>query len=982
VHPAILLAVLAATLVARLEWRGNAAGWLLGPAGVAALLFLASRLSFTADAQQGSGSSPGAKADAVVLALWGAPIGLGSVVTARLLDAAPMKAAVIVAVLVAASAHAAGAWRFFELHYVGGAAALLGLEAFVTTPGLFPLALAGAAAAYFVAGRAWRLNAKADPHCWPLDDVSLGASVLAGLMNASAMQAPPSQNLGPMVFIAQSALAALVVLAARAVLDRSRLVSTLAAAMAGSVYTVTGGRSGAGGAALALAALAICRGQPEGSVAGRKLLGLFRLPFGASGRRLWGDAFATAALLFSALMVLRGVFFLMAISEAERPMVVLGSTCVLGVALIAFFTRGLGAYGARGHFATWCSAGGAVVLVALANRLGRPLPPQVVGLRFTLIVPALWAFALLMRRYGPWLAKKLENESQGPLYHWLPHAGVAALGLLCLAEGSLVGSSDPTVFLVTAPPLLFAAGALAALLLGRSFGVWWLTATGLAVLIVAAACAGAQQSLTGPQLAQLAGRGAWLRTVPAPPGVLVWENAARGVAALAFAYAVLAALAAFPSPRAFIARLALGRDTLLDPPVTQKLLAAWSERAAFGVFAAALFQPRLPAAALVACSGLLLRLAGERAASGRVGLFGFAAFHAALAIASGTVPMWAGPLAALTGVAVILIRVLRGTDDDERLLRAHFAATALGVAGLTWALATGGAADRSFALPSVLSASGWGLWSAWPQTWSVPAAMGCLAATQLIAGRSWRGALRRWTLAGAVVAVALGLTAATAVGLEATVHATALGGWVWAPLVVQEGGPLALALCGAVVAGHLAGRDEGFGLGRDLTGALLGSLLALFVATGARSQLGFATAAAALATVFIVEVMAALQTKTGRHAWAAQVAVVGAYALVQAQWRDLEPALDAVFGLGFAFVLVGVTVVARRAGVAPLARATRVFAALLPVVVALVFPSSASRDTAMLAAASSLLYAVLATVEHNRVFGALAASRRTSRCLR
>ena len=145
------------------------------------------------------------------------------------------------------------------------------------------------------------------------------------------------------------------------------------------------------------------------------------------------------------------------------------------------------------------------------------------------------------------------------------------------------------------------------------------------------------------------------------------------------------------------------------------------------------------------------------------------------------------------------------------------------------------------------------------------------------------------------------------------------------------------------------------------------------MANGDATRLAFATSGAALAGVFMVSVLAALRTRTGRHAWAAQVAAVGGYALVQAQWVDLAPALDAVFGLSFGFVLVGVTVLARRAGVAPVAKATRAFAALLPVVVALVFPSSPTRDTALLAAASSLLYAVLATVEQSRFFGALAA---------
>ena len=316
---------------------------------------------------------------------------------------------------------------------------------------------------------------------------------------------------------------------------------------------------------------------------------------------------------------------------------------------------------------------------------------------------------------------------------------------------------------------------------------------------------------------------------------------------------------------------------------------------------------------------------------------------------------------------------------ESRLLRGHVAATALGVGGLTWAFAAGATIDRDLALPSALGSAAWGLWATWPASWAVPLTLAFITVAQLTAASAWTGALRRWTLAGAVVDVGLTLAASVAVWLEATVRATAPSGFVWGRLVVQEGGPLSLALCAAVISAHLlatargAETKAGFALGRDLTGALLGLLLALFVTSGARSPLAFGTAGAALAGVFVVGVLAALREKTGRHAWAAQVAVVGGYALLQAQVADAEPALDAVAGLGFGFVLVGVTVVARRAGVAPVAKATRAFAALLPVVVAVVFPSSPTRDTALLAAASSLLYAVLATVEHNRFFGALAA---------
>jgi hypothetical protein len=103
--------------------------------------------------------------------------------------------------------------------------------------------------------------------------------------------------------------------------------------------------------------------------------------------------------------------------------------------------------------------------------------------------------------------------------------------------------------------------------------------------------------------------------------------------------------------------------------------------------------------------------------------------------------------------------------------------------------------------------------------------------------------------------------------------------------------------------------------------------------------------------------------------------VVGVYALVRTLYaRDLRPEHDALFALALGFALVGVTVLAKRAGIAPVEQATRRFAALLPVGMALVLPSEATGEAALLAGGSGLLYAALGAVEHSRLFGSLAAA--------
>src|SRR6185503_9361961 len=108
-------------------------------------------------------------------------------------------------------------------------------------------------------------------------------------------------------------------------------------------------------------------------------------------------------------------------------------------------------------------AGGLIALTAILNRAGRPLPPDVTAWRLPLIGIALWGLALVARRMGPWLARKLENEPQGRLYHLVPHAGVAALGLVLVKGALSLGAPDASRALGMVPPLTLLGAALLAL---------------------------------------------------------------------------------------------------------------------------------------------------------------------------------------------------------------------------------------------------------------------------------------------------------------------------------------------------------------------------------------------------------------------------------------------------------------------------------------------------------------------------------------
>jgi hypothetical protein len=123
-----------------------------------------------------------------------------------------------------------------------------------------------------------------------------------------------------------------------------------------------------------------------------------------------------------------------------------------------------------------------------------------------------------------------------------------------------------------------------------------------------------------------------------------------------------------------------------------------------------------------------------------------------------------------------------------------------------------------------------------------------------------------------------------------------------------------------------------------------------------------------------VALNAVIRERTGRHVYAIQSAVVLAYGLLRVgPLRQVRPEIDAAVALGYGFILVGITVQARRAGIAPVEQAARRFAALLPVGLGFILPAELSLSTAAAAAGSGVLYSALAFVEKSRLFGSLGA---------
>ncbi|WP_223644046.1 hypothetical protein [Corallococcus sp. EGB] len=1020
VHPAVMAALLAGALVAHVQAPDVPAWWCFGVAAVASGLLLLARVT------------PSAVLRGRLLA-WGVVVSLAtmpafSVLAWFLGTDAPWPRAAAGAVI-ALAAHLAGRWRWRGLHSLGGVALLFGALAAVDgTPWLASSAarlgvFALAAVLYGVGGlaqSAWAERQGLRDAFLPLEDLSLGIAVFGVARALGVVPVLPDVLAGVSASLAtvlacgpMALLTALLLLRVRR--EGSRFVSFLAATglaltvsqAAGTVSDFASARAAlvASGLGFGFALVAMLRGQGFDKVKGRKLLDVVPLPFGAGGRALFTDGFAGAALVQAAFTVITLLPWLALPDSAERPVALLAGVLLTAGALLAFVSRGFVSFQLRGSVVTLALAGGFIALTAVVNRAGRPLPPDVSAWRVPLVGIALWFLALGLRRVGPWVGQRLERPRHGALYHLVPHLGVAVLALLLLRSAVVVGLPYPSRALGLVPPLLVLGPALLTVLLAASFRSRLLAHGGLLLGLPGAALWAAQQSLLGGPLMALAPPdGQWIRASAAhlispslgwlhPPAwmppdstrFLLWLHAFAGIAAAGLVSAVLAvAVSQVAVGRASFRRLLpLGTDDRPGPFL--QALSRQSLTAVVLVAAAAFFQPGVLAAELTLATGAVLFVSGARARGrGVVGLGLLLLVHA-LAHRMPHLAGWPGPTLALLGLAVVVIAPglakRRGHDAGPTRLRAHLSVLPYFIAATVYALAVEGHTSSTMAVPAL----GWavldGLAGEWMMSFAFPLTLGLLAAALLVAAFQWRGALAGF-IAGLGTMVAGGAVMAT--GLAVLAQALQSGEPTYLHLITRSGAALALAASGSALALHIARRATarrrsdvagGMGWGRDLWLVASALLLAAVALGGRASEEVLPVALAAIVLAVGMALHAAWREHTGRHVYFVQVAVVGVYALVRGLYaQGLRPEHDALFALSLGFALVGVTVLARRAGVRPVEQATRRFAALLPVAVALILPGDATGNAALFAAGSGLLYAALGAVERSRMFGAFSAA--------
>jgi hypothetical protein len=975
-----------------------------------------------------------------VVLRWSVAIGAALVLCALVVDASVAGPNVwtmsaLTAAVFGLSAHLAGGWSLRSLHLAAAPSLVLALATYgrsagwwVDTGSAWVGSLAAAGLAYGAAALPYESVAAkrgTTDRFEVMDDLSR-LSLLGAFAWASIDRAPP-------LWVAAVGAALL----ARSLRDRSRDVGLAGALALGYAAHLASGAVVVAQRAMVLGALTLVaavvatalghidrtRGVAEG-VEARRLFGGMPLPGAATGVVLARDAFADAAVVGYALGAAILALWITRWDAPSRPWALQGGALLVASCVAAFLSPGFVDRRVRGATATLFAAGAAVALTAVANRIGRPLAPQVIGLRLTLIAAAVWGLRQLAERYGPRVAVWLDARAAGTRYKAVFSVGVVALACVMVVDAALVGAPDLDRALLVTPPLLLLGASLALALMARGtrWSGYWFPAA--ALVVPGAALAAAQRGAIGLALEALTdGTSRWVPSGSAaaaapgrwrdPVALMVTPEALDGVRARAVTGVALVALL-FALTAAFIERSGESAPRRLAPLFGEQsvdhtrglrgALVLWSALGGAVVLATSWWRGNLPASALVALAGVaLVGARSRRAGVAGVVLGAMASVHA-LALTAPQIPWWAGVAWMALAMAIVhtgpWVARRYELDPEEVYERTHPLALAVGMAALVYALATGGAWTDASAGADVLWCAFTGLGGRWMASPSLPLTLGLAAWCAGAAASQWEAEgedrAARTTAASAVLLAAVA-TWTGMIGGYVVTHATvSAGAWTlpfargWLALRTL-GTPLSLASALVAGAAHALGRAPSRGGDRGRTaGARWGRDAMLLAAVGwAAVFAGLASrGGAAVAPSWALEVgiagfcagvlvagHAAWAEGTARHVYFIQTAIVAVYGLVRTELaRDLPPEADAVFGLVMGFLLVGVTVQARRGGIPPVAAATRRFAALLPLGVALVLPQEATLSTAMAAAGSAILYGTLGYLERSRLLGSLGAA--------
>ncbi|MBL8034760.1 MAG: hypothetical protein JNJ69_13735 [Leptospiraceae bacterium] len=724
---------------------------------------------------------------------------------------------------------------------------------------------------------------------------------------------------------------------------------------------------------------------------GRVFLFHLRLPFDAGGIANIGQGAAVTALALLVFQFFNAMNWIDRPDYSARGQILLAQLGFLVLVGAVFHFKVFAALRLRGSLAVLFTFALGIGLTAIINRLGRPLPMDVVGWRLLLMMPLLALVTLALKTYGPRYGEYLQAGKQAHWYFLVPVTGVGVLTLLLLYDAFAVSRGDFDRAFYFVPPTIYLALALYPLILTHTVTLHFRHLFYLFLPVFLAALF-AEKSFLGPALSNANSAAEWLPVRYGGSISDLWQNFALALSAgetyLGFRQNIVIGFAAGVSLlalMAFATRFTNAMSFVTHSFFSKNSLGVSFESGLWSIGYTLLIALMSFQVASVSPGVILLGVAALYLAAGNVRASAFILFTGGLLIVHGgahlgsVYPVWPGPVLALAAIAMILPtkKIAAKLDLAEAFVAetSFLAGTLYIIAAFFYAATEMQGANALSAGLSVLNANG--SYVARGDYYRSPALVATLAITALyfrvalnrIAGRS-RAALA--AIASLFLSAALGVVAWLALSkagetftfLQAAPFALAL-------VLVHQ---LMVTLQLKKLQTKDAERYAGYFTARDAVVIVAGIIL-VALSTNLLNPLPLAAIVTliTLALYLVLNITAAFVSARTRYVYVAQATIAGIYFSLRPLLNINSAQVDAFFAFGYAFALLGISIFAQRFSLTVVSEPTRRFAAILPVVVALIIDNFRTLNTAFLSLLSSGLYFLLSRFGEKNLFAALAA---------
>ena len=755
---------------------------------------------------------------------------------------------------------------------------------------------------------------------------------------------------------------------------------------------------------IALAASLLCIFFPNLTpveIKSRKVFWVIRLPFAAQGPVLIRNALSATAIIYIVYSFTLILFWLGIPDQPERNLVIVSGIILAIIFLLGFFTRALNSFYLRGSVVSLSLIFIFIGLAAVANRIGRPLSPIVVGQNLSLGIIALWIFSRILFWKGQSLANWLDNSNQGRFYSFVPLIAMTLLGFVLFIDAWLLQPVNIYRFLYITPPTFFIGASLAAFFLSRSLGSFLSLQVSFGLILVSFSLIFSQQSILGIQLTPLILPGSqWVPTetvsltrngdwtnpflfLPESIGVAnVIIHAATGIAVGGFSFALLSLIIPLTSFGLLLRKIIFRIE---DYYPLQSLMVIWTLISTI-ILSLIAFQYAFiqPAVIAIGYSALLLLSPFSKIGNVSIALSGILLIHG-LAHGGDIYPIWVGPLFGLVGLIMVIsifpVSKFSKKPYSRILESSHAGSFIYSFLGIIYAFATFSQSRFDNAVPGLLSGFMNGIAGIWMESLALAITLLYISISLFIGSFQWSKTLTVIAAIGSYLLLGFSGISSFPVLCRYGI-CSADNNNLSLILMIPYFSLILACVAGMARAGFFLSKNAredfsiGSGIGSDLLIILSGILLGLFLRLGVNSNLPYNEYALVISilVIILISLYTAFKEKKPRHLYFAQIAIASLYLALKPSFPNiLTPEVDAISALLFGFVLVGITTISRRVGIPPIEESTRRFAAFMPVVAAIALPTETTYQNAGMATFSSILYAALSITSSNRLYAVLAA---------